>query len=63
MQIDPIVAALAGTISTMAVVIFRLLMQRAERCEAEAVFWRDKALLYFGMADMAVDEAKKRGSR
>ena len=59
---DPIVAvtALAGAVSTLATVVYRLLIHRAERAEQAETFWRDRALTYLGMADIAADEAEKR---
>lgn len=62
---DPIVAvtALAGAVSTLATVVYRLLIHRAERAEAAADFWQTKALTYLGMADIAADEGEKRRPR
>ena len=59
---DPVVAvtALAGAVTTLAGIIYRLLIHRAERAEASETFWRNRALEQTGMTDIAVDAAKRR---
>ena len=57
--IDPVVAALATAIVSIAGVLYRELVKRAERCEAEASFWRDRYLGMVGVAEVAVDAVKR----
>jgi hypothetical protein len=60
MEIDPIVVALGGVVSTLAGLLYRALLQRADRAERSEEFWRDRALTHIGMTDLALDEAEKR---
>ena len=62
MEIDPALVAVAGALSTVAGLLYRQLLQRAERAEEEADYWRDKALESTGLAQIATDEAEKRRS-
>ena len=57
---DPALVAVAGALSTVAVAFFRELVKSRDEAKAEAKFWRDKALLYLGMADLASEDAEKR---
>lgn len=67
MTIDPIVAALATVVSTLAGFLYRALVKRAEdaekrtaKAEADAAWWRDKYLIQVGMTELATDAAEKR---
>lgn len=60
MTIDPALVAVAGALSTVAGLLYRELLKRAERCEAETRFWRDRALRLAGLAELALEEAEKR---
>ena len=60
MQIDPIIVALAGTITTLSGFLYRALIHRAERAEAGEAFWRDRWLAQAGRTDLALDEAERR---
>lgn len=66
MEIDPALVAVAGALSTVAGLLYRELLRRAERCEKEVAFWRDRALLSSGLAtyasEVAEAQAKKRGA-
>lgn len=62
MEIDPVVVALGGAITTMAGVLFRELVKRAERAEADAAEWEARYFRQVGMTDLAIDETEKRGS-
>lgn len=61
MEIDPALVAVAGALSTVAGLLYRQLLQRAERAEEDADYWRDKALVNHGLAQIATDAAEKRG--
>lgn len=63
MEIDPVVASLAGAIVTLAGVIFRLQTQRAERAEREAAEWRERYMGFAGIADFAIDQAERKAGR
>lgn len=60
MELDPIIVTLAGAVTTLAGIVYRLLIARAERAERGEEFWRGKALLYLGMSDLASENAEKR---
>lgn len=60
MQIDPALVAVAGALSTVAGLLYRSLIHRAEKAEAAEVFWRDKFFGQLGMTDLALDEAERR---
>jgi hypothetical protein len=60
MEIDPIVGALAATVTALAGVLYRTLLQRAERAERDAEFWRNQVLTQIGKTDLALDEAERR---
>lgn len=60
MTLDPALIAVAGALSTVAGLLYRELLKRSERCEAETKFWRDRALRLTGLADLALEEAEKR---
>jgi hypothetical protein len=62
MQIDPALVAVAGALSTVAGLLYRQLLQRAERAEEDADYWRDKALASTGQAQIATDVAEKRSA-
>lgn len=63
MEIDPALVAVAGALSTVAGLLYRQLLQRAERAEEDADYWRDKALESHGLAQIATDVAEsKRGN-
>ena len=62
-MLDPIVIALAGAVSGLAGILYKALIQRAEKAETDAAFWREKALGQLGMTDLALDEAEKRSAR
>lgn len=62
MQIDPTVVAVAGALSTVAGLLYRALLQRAEKAEKDAEFWRGKFFGQLGMTDLALDEAERRES-
>ena len=62
-MLDPIVIALAGAVSTLAGILYRALIHRAEKAEKDASFWRDKFFGQLGMTDLALDEAEKRSAR
>lgn len=59
MTIDPALVAVAGALSTVAGLLYREMVKRAERCEVEAGFWRDRYFRLAGLADIALDEAEK----
>jgi hypothetical protein len=59
-EIDPALVAVAGALSTVAGLLYRSLLHRAERAERAEVFWRDRALRQAGFTDLALDEAEKR---
>lgn len=61
MTLDPALIAVAGALSTVAGLLFREMTKRSERCEKEAEFWRDRALRLGGLAELALDEAERRG--
>ena len=60
MEIDPALVAVAGALSTVAGLLYRQLLQRAERAEEDADYWRDEALKNIGLAAIATDVAEKR---
>lgn len=60
MEIDPALVAVAGALSTVAGLLYRAMLHRAERAEEEAQFWRDKALAQIGMTAIAIDAAEAR---
>lgn len=60
MEIDPALVAVAGALSTVAGLLYRNMLHRAERAEADARFWRDRALAQVGMTTMAIEEAERR---
>ena len=60
---DPIVTALAGAIVTIAGVLFRELVKARYEAKADALFWRNKALENYGLAEIATDVAEKRSVR
>ena len=53
MEIDPLLVAVAGALSTVAGLLYRQLLQRAERAEKSEIYWRDRALLGTGLAEIA----------
>jgi hypothetical protein len=55
--------AVAGALSTVAGLLYRQLLQRAERAEAEARFWRDHWITQVGLADMALEQAERQADR
>lgn len=57
---DPTVVALAGVVSTLAGVLYKALLARAERAERAEEFWRARALTNIGMTDIALEEGEKR---
>ena len=57
---DPALVAVAGALSTVAAVLFRIEEKRIKDAETEALFWRDKYLGQLGMTDLALDEAERR---
>lgn len=60
MVLDPALIAVAGALSTVAAVLYRELVKSRDEAREEADFWREKALLYLGMTDLATDEAERR---
>jgi len=60
LQIDPTLVAVAGALSTVAGLLYRALLHRAERAEDDALFWRERYLASMGFAGMALDEAERR---
>jgi hypothetical protein len=62
MEIDPALVAVAGALSTVAGLLYRQLLQRADVAEKDRDFWRDKALENIGLAAIATDVAEKRSS-
>lgn len=62
MEIDPALIAVAGALSTVAGLLYRSLLLRAERAEADAKFWRDRALAQVGMTSIAIKEAERLSS-
>lgn len=57
---DPVVAALAGAVTTLAGIVYRLLIARAEKAEKSAATWEERYFRQIGMTDLALDEAEKR---
>lgn len=62
MELDPALAAVVGALSTVAGLLYRQLLQRAERAEEDADYWRDKALESMSLAQIATDVAEKRST-
>lgn len=60
MQLDPSLAAVATALSAVAGLLYRSLLQRAERAEKAALFWQERYLASMGLAGMALDEAERR---
>jgi hypothetical protein len=60
--LDPgvVIGALATAISAIAGVLYREMKLRAERCERDALYWRERALSSTGLAELAVDTAERR---
>lgn len=52
--------AVAGALSTVAGLLYRELLRRAEAAERERDFYRRKWLAGIGLAEIATDEAAKR---
>lgn len=61
MQIDPVTAAVVGALVTVTGILYRHLLQEKAKCEAEVMFWRNRALRGIGLAAIATDEAVERG--
>jgi hypothetical protein len=57
--VDPALVAVAGALSTVSALLFRVLMKRIEQQDAEIVFWRDRYLASVALAEMATTEAEK----
>ena len=60
---DPIVVAVTGALTTVVGLFYRALLQRAEKAEKDAEFWRGKFFSQLGMTDLALDEAERRDRR
>lgn len=59
MEIDPAIIGVAGALSTVAGLLYRQLLLRAEHAEADARFWRDRALAQAGLTTLAIEEAER----
>ena len=57
---DPATVAVAGALSSVAALLYRQLLLRAERAEADALYWRERALTQMGLADIATDVAERK---
>lgn len=55
-MIDPVVAAVAGALVTVAGLFYRNLLQQLAEEKAESKFWRDRALNSQALAEIAVDK-------
>ena len=60
MPLDPALVAVVGALTTVSGLFYRALVQRAERAERDADFWRDRALDGTGLAEIAADVAEGR---
>jgi hypothetical protein len=56
-EIDPVVAALAGAIVTMAGLFYRHLLQQLHDLESKVVFWRDRYLDALAKAEIGAEHA------
>ena len=54
---DPALVAVAGALSTVATLLYRELLRRARKAEAEADYWRKKALRGTALAEIATKVA------
>lgn len=59
-MLDAYLAAVTGALTTVAGLLYRALLHRAERAEADAHYWRERYLASLGIAGMALDEAERR---
>lgn len=59
MQLDPVVVALGGAVTTLAGIVYRELVRGRNRAEADADWWRRRALGMTGLAQIATDEAEE----
>lgn len=59
---DPaiIIGAVATALSTVAGLLYRELLRRAEAAEQNAIYWRDRAILSQGLSELSTDEAERR---
>lgn len=63
---DPLayLVPVVGALVTVAGILYRELLRRAADAEADADFWRDRALAAQGLAEIAAEElARKRRTR
>ena len=60
MEIDPLLVAVTGALTTVAGMFYRHLLKEKEEDRAEIVFWRDRALIGTGLAEIAEAEAERR---
>lgn len=58
-MIDPVVAAVAGALVTVAGLFYRFLLQQLAEEKAESKYWRDYALREVGLADIATEQAEQ----
>jgi Tfp pilus assembly protein PilE len=55
--VDPALVAVAGALSTVAVALYRELLRRATKGEADAAFWQEKYFNRVALSELDADEA------
>lgn len=63
MQLDPIVGIVVGALVTVVGLFYRHLLAEKAKCEADVLFWRNRALRGIGLAALATDEAAKQAEQ